>query len=185
MHQLGVARRVGARRPLQTVRPFSMTKCRSARRFSTFRFLSIDQDRLALRLQQRRCSARSRRGSPAQALRSPRRESAAADWSSARGRSPASAARRPTACGRTDCARSCSRGKQLVDAAPASRGSVALQPVGGGRDEILAHGQRREDLPAFRHEADAARARSRPASRRAIARAVELTLPPLGAASGP
>ena len=42
-------------------------------------------------------SARSRRGSAAPDLRSPRRGSAGADWSSARGRSPASAARRPTA----------------------------------------------------------------------------------------
>ena len=43
-------------------------------------------------------SARSPRGSAAPGLRSPRRGSAAAGWSSARGRSPASAARRRTAC---------------------------------------------------------------------------------------
>ena len=85
-----------------TVRPFSMTKCRSAMRFSTSRFLSTIRIDWPLRLQQRDAASRFRRGSPAQALRSPRRESAGADWSSARGRPRASAARRPTACGHID-----------------------------------------------------------------------------------
>ena len=57
-----------------------------------------DQDRQAVALQRRGSPPRSPGARPAPGLRSPRRGSAGADWSSARGRWPASAARRPTAC---------------------------------------------------------------------------------------
>ena len=79
--------------------------------------------------------------------------------SSARGRSTASAARRPTAAGRRATRRSARRGKV---ASTRSKRPVALAVGPGARahHQVLAHRQVREDAAAFGHVADAARAPS-------------------------
>ena len=92
-------------------------------------------------------------------LRAARRAAAAPDWSSARARSPASAARRP----RADC-RNCGGARRCAGRDRTPRGR-SQRPARAATVRFSSTRQRRKNLALLRHPADAGSARGDAAAR--------------------
>ncbi len=126
----GVGGERGRKSPVHTTWPFRSR--RGGRRGSGQRIeIFVDhQDGLAVGSSARAGSPRSLCGSAARGLRSPRRGSEGAGWSSARGRWRASAVRRRTAGCPCCAAARCRRGKKRIDLVkgPARRPEPRARP---------------------------------------------------------
>ena len=127
----------------------------------------VDDDRGdAFGADARRASARSSARPSARGLRSPRRSGSRPDWSSARGRWSASAARRRRAGGRQLSAPLGEPREQLEDARPASSARCRRRPARAAITRFSTTVSDAEDAAPLRHEGDAA-ARDRLRRRRA------------------
>ena len=110
-----------------------------------------------------------------------RRAEAVAAGSSARARSPASAARRPTACRRAAARAPCRRGKQREARGRGLRSKSAESLIDGAHLQVLEHRHARKDAPAFRRLGDATAARSRASAAAVMSLPSKMIAPVAGA----